>query len=102
MAERHLRRRQVNTAVVIQRALPESTRSDPELIGFMLREMVAVPTGDVQDLPRWRRLVVEVGAALHEETLQLIMPMTLLEGGRGWGRRRRWRRRRRAVWWFWS
>ncbi|MGI9064262.1 MAG: hypothetical protein ACR2FQ_10695 [Pseudonocardiaceae bacterium] len=55
-----------SVAAVLQRALPESTRFDPELVGFMLREMVAVPTGDFQDLPLRRRLVVEVGATLHD------------------------------------
>ncbi|MGH3567709.1 MAG: hypothetical protein ACRDRH_17090 [Pseudonocardia sp.] len=67
-----------SAAAVIRTALPESTRFDPELVGVMLREIVPALTGDFQDLPLWRRLVVEVSAALHDESPLLITPMTLV------------------------
>ncbi|WKX73621.1 NUDIX hydrolase [Streptomyces sp. XD-27] len=63
--------------------LPGSTLYDPELVGDGLRMMLPrkrlAEVTDYQDLPSWRRLVVETGAALHAETGgPLVAPMTLL------------------------
>ena len=38
---------------------PEALVFDPEVIGYVLREIVEVPTGDFQDLRLWRRQVAE-------------------------------------------
>jgi hypothetical protein len=52
---------------------------DPELVGFMLRSIVPVPTGDFQDLPQWRELVVATAASLHRHgRATIIAPMTVL------------------------
>lgn len=59
--------------------LPEAMIYDPEYVGYLLRQWVPVPTGDFQDLPSWRELVIETALALrrhHAETL--IVPMTLI------------------------
>ncbi|MEC4019069.1 NUDIX hydrolase [Streptomyces sp. H27-D2] len=64
--------------------LPGSVLYEPELVGYGLRAMLPskrldeVP--DFQDLPAWRRLVVETGAALLAEAGgPLVVPMTLLK-----------------------
>ncbi|MGK5500980.1 NUDIX hydrolase [Streptomyces sp. URMC 125] len=63
--------------------LPESVLFDPGLVGAGLR--TALPrkrldeVADCQDLPAWRRLVVDTAAALHGEVGgALVTPMTLL------------------------
>ncbi|MGP3967710.1 NUDIX domain-containing protein [Streptomyces sp. 6N223] len=63
--------------------LPGSTLYDPELVGAGLRTMLSkerlAEVDDVQDLPSWRRLVVDTAAALLSEMPgPLIAPMTLL------------------------
>ena len=52
---------------------------DPEEIGFMLRRVLpGEPPGDFQDLPIWRRLVVEVLAEAQAVAGgTIIVPMTL-------------------------
>jgi AAA domain len=63
----------------LMRRMPEAVLFDPEYVGYILREWVPVPTGDFQDLPSWRELVIETALALrrhHAETL--IVPMTLI------------------------
>ena len=63
----------------LRRRLPGAVLFDPEYVGYILREWVPVPTGDFQDLPSWRELVIETALALrrhHAETL--IVPMSLL------------------------
>jgi predicted kinase len=63
----------------LKRRMPEAVLFDPEYVGYILREWVPVPTGDFQDLPSWRELVIETALALrkhHAETL--IIPMTLI------------------------
>ncbi|ARQ72047.1 NUDIX hydrolase [Streptomyces marincola] len=64
--------------------LPGSTLYDPELVAAGLRAMLPkerlAHVDEVQDLPSWRRLVVDTGAALLAELPgPLIAPMTLLE-----------------------
>ncbi|MFE7747988.1 NUDIX domain-containing protein [Streptomyces sp. NPDC057428] len=63
--------------------IPNSTLYDPELIGGGLRRMLPqkklAEVTDFQDLPIWRRLVVDTAAALLAELSGvLVVPMTLL------------------------
>lgn len=52
---------------------------DPEMVGYVLREIVEVPTGDFQDLRLWRRQVVELAVGLVEEYRRpVLVPMTLV------------------------
>ncbi|MGW7347178.1 NUDIX domain-containing protein [Streptomyces sp. NPDC054854] len=72
-----------STARELAGLLPDSTLFDPELIGDALnrllpRERLAEVT-DYQDLPSWRRLVVDTAAAMLAELGGvLVVPMTLL------------------------
>ena len=62
--------------------LPESLVFDPEMVGYVLREIVEVPTGDFQDLRLWRRQVAELAVGLVEEYRRpLLVPMTLVHPG---------------------
>lgn len=58
---------------------PDALLFDPEYVGYLLRRFVPVPTGDFQDLPSWRELVVETVTVLrrHHAGLMLV-PMTLV------------------------
>ncbi|OKJ22243.1 NUDIX hydrolase [Streptomyces sp. CB01580] len=63
--------------------IPNSTFYDPELIGAGLRYLLPqkrlAEVTDFQDLPIWRRLVVDTAAALLAEVSGvLVVPMTLL------------------------
>ncbi|MET7802732.1 NUDIX hydrolase [Streptomyces decoyicus] len=63
--------------------LPGSTLYDPELLGSGLRLMLPAKrfeeVDDYQDLPAWRRMVVDTAAALLTEVPgPLVTPMTLL------------------------
>jgi 8-oxo-dGTP pyrophosphatase MutT (NUDIX family)/predicted kinase len=63
--------------------LPGSRLFDPELVGAGLRVMLSkerlAQVDDFQDLPSWRRLVVDTAAALLSEMPgPLVVPMTLL------------------------
>src|ERR1044072_8795036 len=63
--------------------MPGSTFYDPELVGSGLRTMLPrkrlEQVSDYQDLPSWRRLVVDTGAALIAEVGgPLVVPMTVL------------------------
>lgn len=63
--------------------IPNSTFYDPELIGAGLRHLLPqkklAEVTDFQDLPIWRRLVVDTAAALLAEVSGvLVVPMTLL------------------------
>jgi hypothetical protein len=63
----------------LHRRMPEAILFDPEHVGFILREWVPVPTGDFQDLPSWRELVVETALSLRRHHAQtLLVPMTLI------------------------
>ncbi|MGN9817635.1 NUDIX domain-containing protein [Streptomyces sp. SD11] len=63
--------------------IPNSTLFDPELIGTGLAHLLPAKrlaeVGDFQDLPIWRRLVVDTAAAMLSELGGvLVVPMTLL------------------------
>lgn len=63
--------------------IPNSTLFDPELIGAGLTHLLPpkhlAEVGDYQDLPIWRRLVVDTAAGLLAELGGvLVIPMTLL------------------------
>ncbi len=58
---------------------PEALVFDPEMIGYVLREIVEVPTGDFQDQRLWRRQVAEFAVGLVEEYRRPVLaPMTLV------------------------
>ncbi|MEU3910878.1 NUDIX domain-containing protein [Streptomyces sp. NPDC029721] len=72
-----------STARELAGLLPDSTLYDPELIGDALRRLLPgkrlAEVDDHQDLPSWRRLVVDAAAAvLAEVGGVLVVPMTLL------------------------
>ncbi|TLQ47911.1 AAA family ATPase [Streptomyces marianii] len=61
---------------------PEALVYDPEMVGYVLREIVDVPTGDSQDLRLWRRQVAELAVGLVEEYRRpVLVPMTLVNPG---------------------
>ncbi|WP_030830381.1 AAA family ATPase [Streptomyces hygroscopicus] len=61
---------------------PEALVYDPEMVGYVLREIVAVPTGDFQDLRLWRRQVAHLAVGLVEEYQRpVLVPMTLVNPG---------------------
>lgn len=63
----------------LRRRRPEALVHDPEMVGYVLREIVEVPTGDFQDLRLWRRQVVHLAVGLVEEYQRpVLVPMTLI------------------------
>lgn len=63
--------------------IPNSTLFDPEIIGGALSHLLPpkrlAEVGDFQDLPIWRRMVIDTAAALLAELGgTLVVPMTLL------------------------
>ncbi|AKJ14791.1 ATP/GTP-binding protein [Streptomyces incarnatus] len=71
------------TARELIELIPNSTLFDPEVIGAGLTHLLPAKrlaeVGDFQDLPIWRRLVVDTAAALLAELGgTLVVPMTLL------------------------
>jgi len=55
---------------------------DPEMVGYVLRQIVEVPTGDFQDLRLWRRQVADLAVGLVEEYRRpVLVPMTLVDSG---------------------
>jgi chloramphenicol 3-O-phosphotransferase len=70
-------------------SIPNSLLFDPEVVGFMLREIIPEKvkhhherTGDFQDLDVWKELVVNVAQSLRSSYNQhLIVPMTLYKIG---------------------
>ncbi|MGW5427216.1 NUDIX hydrolase [Streptomyces sp. NPDC004059] len=71
------------TARELIELIPHSTLFDPEVIGAGLTHLLPAKrlaeVGDFQDLPIWRRLVVDTAAAMLAELGgTLVVPMTLL------------------------
>jgi AAA domain-containing protein len=61
---------------------PEALVYDPEMVGYVLREIVEVPTGDFQDLRLWRRQVADLAVGLVQEYQRpVLVPMTLVNPG---------------------
>jgi predicted ABC-type ATPase len=66
----------------LHRQWPETLVFDAEQIGYVLREIVEVPTGNFQDLPLWRKQVAAMAIGLVAEYGRpLLVPMTLVEAG---------------------
>ncbi|WP_333772660.1 NUDIX hydrolase [Streptomyces sp. IBSBF 3136] len=71
------------TARELIELIPNSTLFDPEVIGGALSHLLPpkrlAEAGDFQDLPIWRRLVIDTAAAMLAELGgTLVVPMTLL------------------------
>ncbi|MEV7795021.1 NUDIX domain-containing protein [Streptomyces sp. NPDC087512] len=71
------------TARELIELIPNSTIFDPEVVGAALAHLLPpkrlAEAGDFQDLPIWRRLVVDTAAAMLAELGgTLVIPMTLL------------------------
>ncbi|MER6671692.1 NUDIX domain-containing protein [Streptomyces sp. NPDC000983] len=71
------------TARELIELIPNSTLFDPEVIGgalpYLLPPKHLAEVGDFQDLPIWRRLVIDTAAAMLAELGgTLVVPMTLL------------------------
>ncbi|AZM63689.1 MULTISPECIES: NUDIX hydrolase [unclassified Streptomyces] len=71
------------TARELIELIPNSTLFDPEVIGGALDRLLPpkrlAEVGDFQDLPIWRRLVIDTAAAMLAELGgTLVIPMTLL------------------------
>ncbi|MGW5847557.1 NUDIX domain-containing protein [Streptomyces sp. NPDC055254] len=72
-----------STARELAGILPDATLFDPEFVGDALRVLLPpkrlAEVSDYQDLPSWRRLVVDTAAAMLAELGGvLVVPMTLL------------------------
>lgn len=69
----------------LHNAIDNSMLYDPEIVGYMLREMLPTdikraesPRGDFQDLHLWKELVVEMAGRLKRQYgKHLIVPMTI-------------------------
>ncbi|MET8901687.1 MULTISPECIES: NUDIX domain-containing protein [unclassified Streptomyces] len=71
------------TARELIELIPNSTLFDPEIVGGALAHLLPpkrlAEVGDFQDLPIWRRLVIDTAAAMLAELGgTLVVPMTLL------------------------
>ncbi|MFJ8595722.1 NUDIX domain-containing protein [Streptomyces sp. NPDC093598] len=71
------------TARELIELIPNSTLFDPEVVGGALAHLLPpkrlAEVGDFQDLPIWRRLVIDTAAAMLAELGgTLVVPMTLL------------------------
>jgi adenylylsulfate kinase-like enzyme len=61
------------------RRRPDAVMLDPEYLGYWLRQTVAVPTDNVQDLRGWREIVVASVLSVHRHHAQLLLvPTTLI------------------------
>ncbi|WP_203785799.1 AAA family ATPase [Paractinoplanes rishiriensis] len=70
------------TAALLAARIPEAKIFDPEYVGYLLTTFVPAPTGDFQDLPLWRHLVVETMSGLAQHYPHpWIAPMSLIDAG---------------------
>jgi hypothetical protein len=69
------------TTAMIRQA-PRMAAFDPEEIGSLITRVRCAPSGDYQDLPAWRHLVIATVAELAGHACApLVVPMTLLNEG---------------------
>jgi len=67
------------TAGLLAKRLDGAKVFDPEYVGYMLMPFVESPTGDFQDLPLWRHLVVETMTGLaRQHPGTWVVPMSLI------------------------
>lgn len=67
-------------AAELSRRWPEALVYDPEQIGYVLRNIMPVPTGNFQDLPLWRRQAAAMAIGLVEEYGRPVLaPMTVAD-----------------------
>ena len=67
------------TATLLVEKLPGAKLFDPEYVGYMLTAFQQSPTGDFQDLPLWRHLVIETMTGLAQQYPHpWIAPMSLI------------------------
>jgi hypothetical protein len=70
------------TAGLLTELLDDAKIFDPEYVGYLLTTCVRSPTGDFQDMPLWRHLVIETMAGLDREYPHTwIAPMSLIDAG---------------------
>ncbi|NMO52755.1 ATP-binding protein [Actinoplanes sp. TBRC 11911] len=70
------------TAGLLAAGLADAKVFDPEYVGYLLRAFVTSPTGDFQDIPLWRHLVVETLAGLDRSYPRTwVVPMSLIDAG---------------------
>ena len=67
------------TAGLLTERLEGAKVFDPEYVGYMLMPFVESPTGDFQDLPLWRHLVVQTMTGLATQHPRVwVAPMSLI------------------------
>ena len=67
------------TAGLVTKRLAGAKVFDPEYVGYMLMPFVESPTGDFQDLPLWRHLVIQTMTGLaHQHPRTWVAPMSLI------------------------
>ncbi|MEV4711836.1 AAA family ATPase [Micromonospora sp. NPDC049374] len=67
------------TAGLLMERLPDAKVFDPEYVGYLLTRFITSPTGDFQDLPLWRHLVVETMSGLAQQYPHIwVAPMSLI------------------------
>lgn len=67
------------TAGLVARRLNAAKVFDPEYVGYMLTPFVESPTGDFQDLPLWRHLVIQTLTGLAQQSPHTwVTPMALI------------------------
>jgi predicted kinase len=70
------------TASLLAELVDDARVFDPEYVGYLLRTVVTPPTGDFQDMPLWRHLVIETLAGLDRDYPRTwIAPMSLIDAG---------------------
>jgi hypothetical protein len=70
------------TAGLLAKRLAGAKLFDPEYVGHLLMRFVESPTGDFQDLPLWRHLVIETMTGLARQYPHTwVAPMSLIDAG---------------------
>ena len=67
------------TAGLVTKRLEDAKVFDPEYVGYMLMPFIKSPTGDFQDLPLWRHLVIQTMTGLAQQHPHTwVAPMSLI------------------------